>query len=138
MLILGHDVLEVVLGSFMDHLRPAINGMFEFLSLAKSKRITFAFILSFCYRVKISLLRCFYTCPSIPLDGITCTREGEGVFKNKCPHGGVWINLLVCKIFLFSVALKENLSTKTVVYGLFVIPPLSTPEFEPGSELRTS
>ena len=34
-------------------------------------------------------------------------------------------------------ALKENLSTKTVVYGLFVIPPSSTPEFGPGSELRT-
>lgn len=47
MLILDHDVLEVVLGSFMDHLRPAINGMFEFLSLAKNKRITFAFTLSF-------------------------------------------------------------------------------------------
>ena len=27
MLILDHDVLEVILGSFMDHLRPAINGM---------------------------------------------------------------------------------------------------------------
>ncbi|CAH3021407.1 unnamed protein product, partial [Porites evermanni] len=47
MLILDHDVLEVVLGSFMDHLRPAINGMFEFLSLAENKRITFAFTLSF-------------------------------------------------------------------------------------------
>lgn len=47
MLILDHDVLEVVLGSFMDHLRPAINGMFEFLSLAKNKRITFAFTVSF-------------------------------------------------------------------------------------------
>ena len=47
MLILDHDVLEVVLGSFMDHLSPAINGMFEFLSLAENKRITFAFTLSF-------------------------------------------------------------------------------------------
>lgn len=47
MLILDHDVLEVVLGSFMDHLRPAINGMCEFLSLAENKRITFAFFLSF-------------------------------------------------------------------------------------------
>ena len=92
--------------------------------------------------------------------------RGRGVLKNKCPHGGVWINprvpkkfrsklgsrknnwafnclidslnsFLVCKILLFSVALKENLSTKTVVYGLFVIPPSSTPEFGPGSELRT-
>ena len=78
MLILDHDVLEVVLGSFMDHLRPAINGMFEFLSLAKSKRVTFAFILSLCYGVKMSLLRRFHTCPSIPWDGKTCTREGEG------------------------------------------------------------
>jgi len=47
MLILDHDVLEVVLGSFMDYLRPAINGMFEFLSLAENERITFAFTLSF-------------------------------------------------------------------------------------------
>ena len=46
-------------------------------------------------------------------------------------------SFLVCKILLFSVALKENLSTKTVVYGIFVIPPSSTPEFGPGSELRT-
>ena len=78
MLILDHDVLKVVLGSFMDHLRPAINGMFEFLSLAKSKTITFAFILSLCYGVKMSLLRCFHTCPSIPpWDEKTSTREGE-------------------------------------------------------------
>ena len=63
---------------------------------------------------------------------------GGGSSRIIAPMGGVWINLLVCKIFLFSVALKENLSTKTVVYGLFVIPPSSTPEFGPGSELRTS
>ena len=41
-------------------------------------------------------------------------------------------------MFLFSVALKENLSMKTVVCGIFMISPLSTPKFEPGSELHTS
>ena len=68
MLILDHDVLEVIIGSFMDHLRPAINGMFEFLSLAENKRITFAFTLSF-----------FFLLLSKDVwDGNTCTREGEG------------------------------------------------------------
>lgn len=48
MLILDHDVLEVVLGSFMDHLRPAINdrGTFEFQkqSFHKLKRAYYMMI----------------------------------------------------------------------------------------------
>lgn len=48
MLILEHDVLEVILLSFMDHLNPAINerGTFEFLkqSLQKLKRAYFMMV----------------------------------------------------------------------------------------------
>ena len=98
----------------------------------------------------MSLLRCFYTCSSIPWDGNTCTRERvlvqKVLLKTRFSQNNWAFNclldslnsFLVYKILLFSVALKENLSAKTVVCGLFMIPPLSTPEFEPGSELHTS
>ena len=36
MLILEHDVLEVILLSFMDHLNPAINGRFGILLIDKN------------------------------------------------------------------------------------------------------
>lgn len=48
MLILEHDVLEVILNSFMDHLKPAVNGEIQKLeTYGRQNRSCYAYFIFF-------------------------------------------------------------------------------------------
>ena len=59
MLILEHDVLEVILNAFMDHLKPAVNGEIQKLAMyGRQNRSCFAYLLTFYFPSDEKMNRC--------------------------------------------------------------------------------